>query len=54
VITATGTIQEIDPKGVVQVALVCRNQKQEVVVRGTAFVKKLREMYLPAPGERGA
>jgi 3-hydroxybutyryl-CoA dehydratase len=48
VITATGTIQELDAKGVVQVALVCRNQRQEVVVRGRAFVKKLREMYVPA------
>ncbi len=44
VITATGTIEEIDAKGVIQVALVCRNQAGEVVVRGRAFVKKLKEV----------
>lgn len=47
VITAVGRIEEIDPKGVVSVALECRNQRQEVVVRGRAFVKKLREVYRP-------
>jgi len=47
VITATGTIDEIDPRGVVQVSLVCRNQNEEVVVRGKAHVKKLREAYQP-------
>jgi 3-hydroxybutyryl-CoA dehydratase len=47
VITATGVIQEIDPKGVVQVSLTCSNQKHEVVVRGKAVVKKLKEIYHP-------
>ncbi len=46
-ITATGTIEEISVKGSVQVALDCRNQRGEVVVRGKAVVKKLREMYQP-------
>ncbi len=48
VITATGTIEEVDPKGVVRVALACTNQKGEVVVRGKAVVKKLKEIYQPA------
>jgi 3-hydroxybutyryl-CoA dehydratase len=48
VITATGTIEEVDPKGVVRVALACTNQKGEVVVRGQAVVKKLKEMYQPS------
>jgi 3-hydroxybutyryl-CoA dehydratase len=45
IITATGTIEDIDLKGVIRVALACRNQKDEVVVRGRAIVKKLKEMY---------
>jgi 3-hydroxybutyryl-CoA dehydratase len=47
VITATGTIEDIDPKGVIQVALACRNQRNEVVVRGKAVMKKLKEIYHP-------
>jgi 3-hydroxybutyryl-CoA dehydratase len=49
VLTATGTIEEIGPKGVVQVALVCRNQDNIVVVRGRALVKRLQEMHQAAP-----
>ncbi len=49
-ITATGTIEEIDARGTVHVALVCRNQRGEVVVRGRALVKKLREVYQGNPG----
>ncbi len=48
-ITATGTIEEIDAKGVVRVALTCTNQNRDVVVRGKAVVKKLKEIYQPAP-----
>jgi 3-hydroxybutyryl-CoA dehydratase len=47
VITATGVIEEIDPKGVLQVGLSCTNQRNEVVVRGRAVVKKLKEIYNP-------
>jgi 3-hydroxybutyryl-CoA dehydratase len=47
VITATGIIEDIDAKGVIQVGLTCRNQKNEVVVRGKAVVKKLKEIYQP-------
>jgi 3-hydroxybutyryl-CoA dehydratase len=47
VVTATGIIQEIDAKGVIQVGLACTNQKNEVVVRGKALVKKLKEIYQP-------
>ncbi len=50
-ITARGTIEEIDPKGVIQVSLVCQNKTQEVVVRGRAVVKKLKEAYPPASAE---
>lgn len=46
-ITATGTIEDIDPKGVIRVALACTNQNKEVVVRGKAVVKKLKEVYQP-------
>jgi 3-hydroxybutyryl-CoA dehydratase len=53
-ITATGTIEEIDPKGVVQVGLVCRDQQGHVVVRGRAMVKKLKEAYQAAPESPGA
>ena len=49
VITATGTIEEIDAKGVVRVCLTCTNQNRDVVVRGKAVVKKLKEIYQPAP-----
>ena len=48
VITATGTIEEIDAKGNVRVALNCTNQERAVVVRGKAVVKKLKEVYQPA------
>ena len=48
VITATGTIEEIDAKGNVRVALTCTNQERAVVVRGKAVVKKLKEVYQPA------
>ncbi len=44
-VTATGTIEDIDPKGVIRVALTCTNQDQTVVVRGKALVKKLKEIY---------
>ncbi len=50
-ITATGTIDEIDPKGVVHVSLACHNQQGELVVRGRALVKKLKEAYQPSPAE---
>jgi 3-hydroxybutyryl-CoA dehydratase len=48
VITAAGTIEVVDAKGVAQVALTCTNQHNEVVVRGRAVVKKLKEVYQPA------
>ena len=48
VITATGVIEDIDPKGVMQVSLACTNQRKEVVVRGKAVVKKLKEIYQPS------
>jgi len=48
VITATGTIEEIGDKGVIRVALSCTNQTNEVVVRGKAVVKKLKEIYQPS------
>jgi 3-hydroxybutyryl-CoA dehydratase len=48
VVTATGTIAEITAKGVVEVELICRNQNEEVVVRGKAHVKKLKEAYQAA------
>ena len=48
VITAAGTIEAIDAKGVIRVALACTNQHQQVVVRGEAVVKKLKEVYQPA------
>lgn len=44
-ITATGTIEEIDAKGVVTVGLHCQNQRGETVVRGRAITKKLKEIY---------
>ncbi len=47
VITACGIIEEIDPKGMIHVALTCANQKHETVVRGKAIVKKLKEIYQP-------
>jgi 3-hydroxybutyryl-CoA dehydratase len=55
-LTASGTIEEISAKGVVQVGLVCRNQAGQIVVRGRALVKKLGEMFEepPAPAGEGA
>lgn len=44
-ITATGVIEEIDDKGVLTVGLKCMNQRDEVVVKGTAVLKKLKEIY---------
>lgn len=49
VITATGTIEDVGAKGNIRVGLSCTNQRGEVVVRGTAVVKKLKEVYQPAP-----
>ena len=44
-ITAEGVIQEIDEKGVLTVGLQCKNERNEVVVRGKAILKKLKEVY---------
>ncbi len=44
-ITAVGVIEEIDDKGVLTVGLKCTNQRDEVVVRGKAILKKLKEVY---------
>ena len=44
-ITATGVVEEIDERGVVTVGLRCTNQRDEVVVRGKAILKKLKEVY---------
>ncbi len=44
-ITATGVIEEFDERGVLTVRLQCTNQRDEVVVRGTAILKKLKEVY---------
>ena len=44
-ITATGVIEEIDEKGVIAVGLQCKNQHDEIVVRGRAILKKLKEIY---------
>ena len=44
-ITATGVIEEIDDKGVLTVGLKCINQRDEVVVKGRAVLKKLKEIY---------
>ena len=44
-ITAVGIIEAIDEKGVVTVSLHCKNQRDEVVVRGRATMKKLKEIY---------
>lgn len=48
-ITATGIIEAIDERGVVTVSLQCVNQRGEVVVKGRAVLKKLKEIY----GENG-
>lgn len=48
-VTAIGTIEGIDAKGVVSVALECRNDRAETVVKGRAVVKKLKELYGSAP-----
>jgi len=45
VVTATGTIVEITAKSIVEVDLVARNQDHDVLVRGKALVKKLKEAY---------
>ena len=45
IVTVPGRIEEIGLKGVIQVSLVGENQKREVVVRGKAFVKQLKEVY---------
>ncbi len=47
-ITATGTIEDIDAKGVIRVSLTCTNHNRVVVVHGKAVVKKLKEVYQPA------
>jgi len=44
-ITATGVIEELDERGVLTVGLQCTNQRDEVVVRGKAILKKLKEVY---------
>lgn len=44
-VTATGMIEEIDERGVLTVHLECTNQRNEVVVRGRAILKKLKEVY---------
>ena len=44
-ITAVGVIEEIDEKGVLTAGLKCTNQRDEVVVRGKAILKKLKEVY---------
>ena len=48
-VTAIGTIEAIDAKGVVGVALECRNDRGETVLRGRAVLKKLKELYGSAP-----
>jgi len=47
-ITAVGVIEAIDEKGIVTVSLECKNQRHEVVVRGVATMKKLKEVYQEA------
>ena len=47
-ITATGIIEELDQRGILTVRLQCTNQRDEVVVRGTAILKKLKEVYEPS------
>ncbi|MGH7409777.1 MAG: MaoC family dehydratase [Candidatus Methylomirabilis sp.] len=47
-ITAVGVIEEIDERGVVTVSLECKNQRDEMVVRGKAILKKLKEVYQEA------
>lgn len=44
-ITAVGVIEEIDDKGVLTIGLQSTNQRDEVVVRGKAILKKLKEVY---------
>lgn len=44
-ITAIGVIEEIDDKGVLTVGLKCVNQQDELVVRGKAVLKMLKEVY---------
>jgi 3-hydroxybutyryl-CoA dehydratase len=47
-ITASGVIDAIDERGVVAVKLQCANQRGEIVVKGQAVLKKLKEIYGPA------
>lgn len=44
-IKATGTIIEIKENGIIKVALFAVNQNDDMVIRGTAIMKKLDEMY---------
>jgi 3-hydroxybutyryl-CoA dehydratase len=44
-ITAVGVVEDIDEKGVLTVGLLCRNERDQVVVRGKAILKKLKEVY---------
>jgi len=48
-VTAIGIIEAIDAKGVVGVALECRSDRGETVLRGRALLKKLKELYGSAP-----
>lgn len=43
-ITAVGVIEEITDRGVVSIGLECRNQRDEVVVRGKAVLKKPKDI----------
>ena len=47
-ITATGVIEELDQRGILTVRLQCTNQRDEVVVLGTAILKKLKEVHEPS------
>ena len=49
-LTAVGVIEEIDQKGAIAVDLECKNQHDEVVVRGKALMKKLKEVHQEAEG----
>jgi 3-hydroxybutyryl-CoA dehydratase len=48
-VRAIGTIEAMDAKGVVEVALECRNERGETVLEGRAVLKKLKELYGSAP-----
>lgn len=45
ILTADGEITGITEKGIVTVFLVCYNQKKELVARGEAIMKKMKERY---------